>query len=178
MGNGIYEYIKKYKDGNDKALEEIIKIFNAIINKYSRILEGEDTKQDLSLYLIKIINNITIENKDFYKDKIIFAYIAKSIRNEYIKLSQKYDKRKINETELILDTEIVDDEFGSEIEMLDIFKILTKKEAYIMRLIYVNYLSISEVADFMKVTRQSINQTKNRALKKLRYIYWGSNRKA
>ncbi len=46
------------------------------------------------------------------------------------------------------------------------FKVLTKKEAYIMKLLYVYYLSVSEVADYMKISRQAVNQSKNRALKK------------
>ena len=33
-----------------------------------------------------------------------------------------------------------------------------------MKLIYINYLSISEVADYMGVSRQAINQAKNRAI--------------
>ena len=89
----------------------------------------------------------------------------------YIKLSQKADKKRINEMELNLDVEIGYEEFESEMELLDLFNVLTEKEAYVMKLIYVHYLSISEVSDFMKVSRQSINQTKNRALKKLRETY-------
>ena len=38
-------------------------------------------------------------------------------------------------------------------------------------LIYINYLSISEVADYMGVSRQAINQAKNRAISKLKKVY-------
>ncbi|WP_443217552.1 sigma factor-like helix-turn-helix DNA-binding protein [Sporolactobacillus sp. CQH2019] len=55
--------------------------------------------------------------------------------------------------------------------MLDTFKVLTEKESYIMKLLYVYYLSVNEVADFMKISRQAVNQSKNRALKKLKGIY-------
>ena len=51
------------------------------------------------------------------------------------------------------------------------FKVLTKKEAYIMKLLYVYYLSVSEVADYMKISRQAVNQSKNRALKKIKELY-------
>ena len=37
-----------------------------------------------------------------------------------------------------------------------------------MKLIYINYLSISEVADYMGVSRQAINQAKNRAISKFK----------
>lgn len=171
MENKICEELIKYRNGNDASLQKIINTFKPLINKYSRLLDGEDTKQDLTLYLIRVINKISIENNNFLEDKAIFSYLAKSIRNEYIKLSQKADKKRINEMELNLDVEIGYEEFESEMELLDLFNVLTEKEAYVMKLIYVHYLSISEVADFMKVSRQSINQTKNRALKKLRETY-------
>lgn len=171
MGNWICEELIKYRTGNNTSLEKIINTFNPLISKYSRLLDGEDTKQDLALYLIKVINKISIEKNNFLEDKAIFVYIAKSIRNEYIKLSQKADKKRVNETELNLDVEIGYEDFESEMELLDLFNVLTEKEAYVMKLIYVHYLSISEVADFMEVSRQSINQTKNRALKKLRETY-------
>lgn len=171
MEKGIYEEVLKYRSGNIESLEKIINIFSAIINKFSRLLDGEDTKQDLIMFTINVINNMSLQNKSFFEDRIIFTYISKSIRNEYIKLSQKSEKIKINEKEIDLDIEIGYEEFESELEILDLFKILSDKEGYIMKLIYVHYLSISEVADFMMISRQAVNQTKNRALKKLRETY-------
>ena len=117
------------------------------------------------------MKNIPIDNKRLFKDKEIIGYIAKSIRNEYIKLSKERDKIKLNELELNLDIEISYEDCNAEFEILDMFKILTKKEAYIMKLLYVYYLSVSEVADYMKISRQSVNQTKNRALKKIKELY-------
>ena len=73
-----------------------------------------------------------------------------------------------------------DEEFGRikyvgddfiEFEILDMFKVLSRKECFIMRLLYIHYLSISEVADYMKISRQAVNQAKNRALKKLKKMY-------
>ena len=64
-------------------------MFENIINKYSRKLNGEDTKQDLYVFLIKLINNIdelTIIN---YEDKQVLSYFSKSLKNEYIRLSKK-----------------------------------------------------------------------------------------
>ena len=55
--------------------------------------------------------------------------------------------------------------------MLDTFKVLIEKESYVMKLLYVYYLSVSEVSDYMKISRQAVNQAKNRALKKIKNIY-------
>ncbi|MBU3106208.1 hypothetical protein [Clostridium gasigenes] len=87
------------------------------------------------IHLIKIVNNIKVDNKNLCEDKIIVGYIAKSIRNEYIRRSKK--KILLNELELNLDIEIEYDRFDSAFEMLDTFKVLSEKEAYVMKLIYV-----------------------------------------
>lgn len=103
-----------------------------------------------------------IDNQRLFENRAIVGYIDKSIRNEYIKLSKKRDKIKLNEMELNLDIEISHENSEAEFELLDIFKVLTKKEAYIMKLLYVHYLSVTEVADYMKISRQAVNQAKNR----------------
>ena len=105
MGNTIYKNIKEYKKGNKEIFREIINVFNPLINKLSKSVNGEDTRQDLLVHLLEIINKLPEENR-FEDDKIIFSYI-----------------------------------------------------------------SISEVADYMGVSRQAINQAKNRAISKLKKIY-------
>lgn len=78
---------------------------------------------------------------------------------------------KLNEIELSVNIEISHEECEAEFEVLDIFKILTAKEAYIMKLLYVYCLSVSEVADYMKISHQAVNQIKNRSMKKIRELY-------
>ena len=171
MSNDIFKKVISYREGDNESLIKIIDIFNPLLNKYSRLLDGEDTKQDLIIHLISVVNKIKFDNKNLCEDNAIVGYIAKSIRNEYIRLSKKINKILLNELELNLDIEIEYDGFNSEFEMLDTFKVLSGKEAYVMKLIYVYYLSVSEVSDYMKISRQAVNQAKNRALKKIKNIY-------
>lgn len=171
MSNEIFKKVMNYREGDNESLIKIIDIFNPLLIKYSKLLDYEDTKQDLILHLINVLSKINFNNKYLCKDKAIVGYVAKSVRNEYIRLSRKRNKILLNELELNLDIEIEYDGFDSEFEMLDAFKILSEKEAYIMKLIYVYYLSVSEVSDYMKISRQAVNQAKNRALKKIRNIY-------
>ena len=166
----IYEKLIKAKNGDRYCLEEIIKILDPLISKYSRLLDGEDTKQALSLHLLIVVNKIPVEYDYLKKDKIIVGYISKSIRNEYIRSKLK-NKKDSNETELKLDIGIDSEKFDSNIELLDLFNKLSKKEYKIMKLLYINNLSISEIANLMKISRQAVNQCKNRALNKIRSIY-------
>ena len=61
-------------------------------------------------------------------------------------------RRVINETELNLDLEIAYEDGDLEFELLDTFKLLTKKEVYIMKLIYVYCLSASEIVTYKNIT--------------------------
>ena len=47
MGNTIYKNIKEYKNGNKEIFREIMNVFNPLINKLSKSVNGEDTRQDL-----------------------------------------------------------------------------------------------------------------------------------
>ena len=172
VGKEIIGKVKKYRDGESECLIEIITLFNPVLSKYSKLVDGEDTKQDLIIHLIKVLNNAKFYDEKLCEDKIIFSYILKSIRREYIRLSKNKNKISFNETELNLDMEVAYDGFENEFELMDMLKILSQREAYIIKLMYIYYLSASEIAEYMKISRQAVNQTKNRALKRLEnYIY-------
>ena len=51
----IFKIIDVKKYNKDESILDILDIFDNIINKYSRKLNGEDTKQDLYVFLIKLI---------------------------------------------------------------------------------------------------------------------------
>ena len=63
MGNTIYKNIKEYKNGNKEIFREIINVFNPLINKLSKSVNGEDTRQDLLVHLLEIINKLPEENR-------------------------------------------------------------------------------------------------------------------
>lgn len=92
----IFKIIDVKKNNKDESMLDILAIFDNIINKYSRKLNGEDTKQDLYVFLIKLINNIDELSIVNYEDKQVLSYFSKSLKNEYIRLSKKNDRRKNN----------------------------------------------------------------------------------
>lgn len=169
MENDIYNIIIKARNREPGFIEEVIKQFDIQINKYARLLEGEDTKQDMIIYLINVIDKIPISGNNFNNEKAIFSYISKSLRNQYIYLSKKKDV--YSKFEMKIDIELVDKEINNEIILLDIFEKLTSKEEYIMKLIYIYGFSVSELAKSMKITRQAVNQCKKRALKKIEEMF-------
>ncbi len=164
----LYEKVNRAKEGDSKGFEEIIDIFNPIINKYSRLLCREDTKQDLIVFLIELINKIRIDNSNFSEDKVILGYISKSIKHEYIRLSKQYNKYSIKKIELNLDLQLQVEDNNSLIEVLDLINVLTDKQKKVIKFIFIDCNNINEVATYMNISRQAVNQIKNRALNKLR----------
>lgn len=85
----IFKIIAVKKYNKDESILDILAIFDNIINKYSRKLNGEDTKQDLYVFLIKLIKNIDELSIVNYEDKQVLFYFSKALKNEYIRLSKK-----------------------------------------------------------------------------------------
>lgn len=91
----IFKIIDVKKYNKDESILDILAIFDNIINKYSRKLNGEDTKQDLYVFLIKLIKNIDELSIVNYEDKQVLSYFSKALKNEYIILSKKMIEEKI-----------------------------------------------------------------------------------
>jgi len=106
-------------------------------------------------------------------DEKLISYIAKGMKNEYIRLSKKY--KKIKEKELLIeDEEIIssDSENAQNIETkISIEEALQKltplqKEIITETILYGK--KEKEIALKLHISQQAVNKTKKRALKKMR----------
>lgn len=167
----IFKIIDVKKNNKDESMLDILAIFDNIINKYSRKLNGEDTKQDLYVFLIKLINNIDELSIVNYEDKQVLSYFSKSLKNEYIRLSKKNDRRKNNEDYNCEDRVWGYNFIESNIEVIDSIKNLNNYEKKIINMVVLNGYSVSEVAKKTGKSRQAISQVKNRAISKLKKVY-------
>lgn len=167
----IFKIIDVKKNNKDESMLDILAIFDNIINKYSRKLNGEDTKQDLYVFLIKLINNIDELSIVNYEDKQVLSYFYKSLKNEYIRLSKKNDRRKNNEDYNCEDRVWGYNFIESNIEVVDSIKNLNNYEKKIIKMVVLNGYSVSEVAKKTGKSRQAISQVKNRAISKLKKVY-------
>lgn len=167
----IFKIIDVKKNNKDESMLDILAIFDNIINKYSRKLNGEDTKQYLYVFLIKLINNIDELSIVNYEDKQVLSYFSKSLKNEYIRLSKKNDRRKNNEDYNCEDRVWGYNFIESNIEVVDSIKNLNNYEKKIIKMVVLNGYSVSEVAKKTGKSRQAISQVKNRAISKLKKVY-------
>lgn len=120
-----------------------------------------------------------IERVNRSDEAAVISYIVKSIHNSYIKrlIQIKHYQAitlysELSEDELfyIESTCSTTDKY-SEYDYSSIKKILTESETSIIALIYIMDYTATEIAHIYGTSRQSVNQTKLRALRKLRIFY-------
>ncbi|MEA5268942.1 sigma-70 family RNA polymerase sigma factor [Clostridium perfringens] len=169
----LNERIKKYRENDPNELESLINDFDPLISKYGNKLKDEDGKQDMIVEFIKILNKMPIKNEKFIENKYVIAYIQTALKNNYIVLNKK--RNKIKEREFYTDLSI---EFNSYYDynldnciIKDCLKKLSSIESDIIENIFIKGISVTDLAKEYKISRQTINQTKLRALNKLKSIF-------
>ena len=106
----------------------------------------------------------------------LFIYIGRSLYHKYIYLSQKkcavVNCERSYEDDAELERASYDPtipKFSNDIEMMDFLRReLTNKEWFCVQLIVLQGHTATEVSEKLGITKQAVNQCKNRALKKLR----------
>lgn len=164
----LYLQIKRAKISNKIMYDTIIQ-FSPLIKRYSTLLfmEKADAIAELTTEFIRIIKGFPTENN--IQDKYVLSYIKKSIRNSYIAISKKQTKFTIVYFD---DIENFEPGYFSEssIWFTDLLSSLTPLQKDVIILKYIYGYSDVEIATRKKITRQAVNQIKNRGLKKLKAI--------
>lgn len=174
MDSNLSKLIKNAKNHDEKAMLEIIKRFQLLIKKYAKQLKYEEAESDLIISLIEIIKCINLNSLNSSNEGVIVTYILRSLNNRKIDLFRKYVKNKQEETELNLD--ILGVEFNNTIEnnliIESIFKTLTEVQKKVIKRKYIYGYSNVEIAEELNISRQAVNQTKNRALEKIKKLFF------
>lgn len=165
MCEKLYNLIISSKNNNCSCLEVLLERFDKLIIKYARLLDYEDAKQDLILHFIKTVKSMKI-NDSMDSDPILVSYLHKTIKNEYIRLSKAKTKYSFSELNLDIITDSQELEIDYFSELFD--KYLTKKESDILTLLFKKGYTVTEVSKLIDISRQAVNQCKNRSLIKLR----------
>lgn len=108
------------------------------------------------------------------QDNEIVAYIAKGIKNEYIRLSRKNSLISKNEIPLLEDMQIADEDRQDSIELRAEIQSallqLTPLQRKIIEEIIIKDRKEKDVAKELEITRQAVNKVKKYALEKLRSL--------
>lgn len=164
----IIKLIEMYKLGIDKEsnLLKIIECMEPIINKYSKALgwkEYEDTQQELKVAVIEAVNKIEVYDNE--GKGIIF--LTNAVRNRFYEMYRKNKQLKneeSSETETFEsihnhDLKHYDDvEFKMDLEKL--IKCSSPTQQKIAYYILYKGSTDTEIAEYLKVSRQYVNRCK------------------
>lgn len=164
----LLEEIKKAQEGDLDSMEYLVEVFQPLLIKYSYMLEPvEDTKSELTLYLMKVIRKIPLDRKEYSEIKYILGYIKTSIRRHYIYLSSVKQREENTEQKVINDYETFYYS-NSNIVFYDLIKNLNNKEKFILEKKFVDDYSNSDIAKILDISRQNVQVCIKRALYKLK----------
>lgn len=160
---------------NKDAILYMLMKFKPLIKKYSYLLNYSDAEQDIILAFIEVIEKIPVENiKNKNANIFILSYIKTSIKNRYIYLS-KHNTYAYSYKEPIYEDNISYKSFSPENVDDNILSStglerLTELQKQVILLKYFYGYSDIEISKKFKITRQSVNKIKNRAIGILRYF--------
>lgn len=178
--NKLNNIVKNAQNGNKVCMLKIIDKFMPLIKKYSNKLQYDGADRDLIIALIEVMNYIPIyKNTKFDEDKYIVGYISTSIKHKYIQLSKK--NTNIIDKEIELDLNILSDykaieewnSIDTSIFINNLMDKLSSYHKYIIKKIFMYNISEVDLAKELKISRQSVNRAKNRALNNLRKVATG-----
>ena len=177
----LVDMIKLAQQGNNEALQYIVEKFTPLIEKYTKLLNyDEDSKSELILKLIYLVRKeINLKKLRRQSDGALVNYISCAIRNHYINLS--IAKQYTNNSEISSDLDISFNCLEEDVccfydvehtMIIDWMKsVLTEREFMCVKLIVLDGWTADAVAKKLGVSKQAINQCKNRALSKLKKFY-------
>lgn len=157
----------------ESAVLELVSHFNNLLRKYANYLRYEDAYNDLLVFFLELIQGDAIKSITGKDDKIITSYIYKSVRSKYIKLSKAFANKQIPFSDLsderlyYIESQMsytVEDgiaQYWSD-------SILSDTESKVLHFIYEYGHSVQDTAKILGVSRQAVNQTKLRAIKKVK----------
>lgn len=179
----IYKQILAYQGGDSNAALMLVEKFRPLIKRYAFFLHREDSFEDLQCFLLSMLKTWDMSRLSSTDDATIIRYIANSVKNEYIALSK--NRAKERGTSYLEDATVQQvieyeqktstwDQY-SQLKLQDLHKVLNEYEFAILYALYFEQRSVAEVAQQKHKTRQAINQTKIKALQKLKET-WGKDK--
>ena len=159
---------------NEESMNLIMKQFHPLINKYAKLLmykfgyEYDDAYSDMVYEFIKMIYVIPLSKFDHDTDVFLLTYIKKSVVHSYLYYGEKVigesncNLQKIHEY-----NDIPCNGISDLILIQDMKAILTSQEFAIIYLYIYDDISIADIANRLKISRQYVNKIKNIAYKKM-----------
>ena len=167
----INELIRNIQSGDSNSVEELLIAMQPLLKKYASkiyFLEFDDAYQELSITLLESIKYI----HDTSNENACLSYLKQSILHKKYALTKKFSS--INSTEFSWDNDMLssltsNSNFSDiifDIDFTNFLNSLSGKEYDILKMIYINHYSDSEIANKLNLSRQYVNRVKKKILQK------------
>ncbi len=161
---------ESYRSGDQNAILPLLKLFEGLIYHYKTKCLMEDICEELNAFLIELLGKINLEGFKKQSGNGLQRYIAVSIGHEFIKLSKEYDRKKAIHTSLDRDMGYTPDLCQGEI-LRETLSVLTPRQQDVMIYKYIYKYSDIEIGKSLNISRQAVNQIKNRSVEILKGVY-------
>lgn len=165
---------------DESAALQLLELFDKLLKKYANLLGTEDAYEDLRLFFLDLLAQLKGKGIRNDNDGYIVSYISKSVKHQYIAMSKAQDIRKedlfsdISEEQMYFIEQIASSDNSDDIStFFPTNNELSEREQVILRQFFAYGYSIGEIAQQLGISRQAVNQAKNRALGKIRKAYLG-----
>ena len=172
MNNRVLkQYIKSFKNQKTEVFPLILRGFERLINHYARLLGNSDDTQELNLFFIELL--FRIETEKFASDgsNSLSRYIAVSLKNKYIEISRQSCKHKAQTLPFYESFYLTETDLEERFETAEMLEMLSQKQRLVIIFKYFYQYSDIEISKLMGISRQAVNNLKNRALETLRLLY-------
>ncbi len=171
MENGcLITLIKKFREKDMSVFPVIFAEFEGLIYHYSLKCDAEDIFQELTVFLLELLYKVDISRFEALSGEGLKRYIAVSLRNKYVAFSKADSVFKRN-NEYLDDFVSVEPDFLGEFILREGLDRLTPKQREIIIFKYLHNYTNNDIARILKISRQAVNQIKNRAVETLREYY-------
>ena len=166
----LKKYVELFKMGQMEVFGIIYLQFKDLISVYMERMKTEDTRQELILTLIEVLNRVKTEKFSDDESDTLRRYILVTLKHKY----QSLEKKKLLEQRVMRPfwggELICDDSFESDIDTYVLLETLSKKQRDVI--IYKYFLNFTdvEIAEIMGISRQAVNRIKNRGIESLRFL--------
>lgn len=173
----LLEQIVRAQQGGSDDMEALVEKFGPLLRKYSRKLFWEDALSDLTVAFLELIQTFPVDHLRRKEDGAIVNYIVRSVQHTYIALLRDYFSRPQEAVSLDDATEaqkleaiayVDKQEASAFLDLLDLCPALTERERTVLTLVFFWGYTSAEIAERFSTSKQNINQTKLRALRKMR----------
>ncbi len=163
--------IEKFKYQDMTAFPLIFDEFKRLINFYAVKLYYEDASSDLTLFLIELLYDIRLSKFEADGGEDIRRYIAVSLKNKYFALLTSKAKNERFNNDFNEECDISDEDFRERVIVIESLNILNYEQKMVVIYRYVYGYSMSEIAELMSISRQTVNKKRNQALEILREAF-------